>query len=59
MYVEVRFIVEAESEAQLMAALDENAVAAALPGQAWLMWVEEKKTVSGEVKATWRKLRHR
>jgi hypothetical protein len=57
MYVQVTFIVEATSEAQFMAELDEDAVAAALPGPAWLMWVEEKKTVTDAVKAPWRKLR--
>jgi hypothetical protein len=54
MYLHVTFVVEAESEGQFMAAIDEDAVAAALPGPAWLMWVEKRKSVSDEVKATWR-----
>ena len=41
MYLRVTFVVEAESEAHLMAELDEDAVAAALPGPGWLIEVEE------------------
>jgi hypothetical protein len=59
MYLEVTFVVEAESEEQFTAAFDEDAVAAALPGPAWLIWVEEKKSVSDQVRATWRKLGRR
>ena len=40
-----------------MAELDEDAVAAALLGPVWLLWVEEKKSVTEAVKAKWRRLR--
>jgi len=56
MYVQVTFAVMVESEEEFMTALDEDAVAAALPGPAWLLWVEEKKGVSDAIRAAWRKL---
>jgi hypothetical protein len=57
-YLQVTFVVEAESEAQFLAELDEEAVSSALPGKAaWLMWVEEKHSIPDAVRAKWRKLR--
>ena len=57
MYLQVTFVVEAASEEQFESEFDEDAVAAALPGPAWLIWVEEKRDVTNAVKAKWRKLR--
>jgi hypothetical protein len=42
-YLEVIFVVEAESLEQFVAEFDEDAVAAALPGPAWLMSFEERR----------------
>jgi hypothetical protein len=59
-WYEIRFMVEAESESDFMAAFDEAKIATALPGNtAYLAYFEERKGITDAMKAGWRRLRQR